>query len=123
MATPNLGIPNINATDTGKYAEVNTAIEDFDGAFHGSIVVSVNPSLTTDFDNVFLQYMVFILTGSEGTLVTIALPAHARPFIVINETGKTVTFEVGSNITTAVITDANPHLLYSDGVANVYKVS
>jgi hypothetical protein len=123
-ATPNLNISHMGATDTGKYTEANTAVSDFDGAYHGNVLVPYDPSVAfAAMVAEFLSYMVFILTGAPGSAQTISLPANARPFVVINQTGQNITFEVGSNTTTATITDANPHWLYSDGSANVYQCS
>src|SRR5271170_5065090 len=99
MATPNLAIPHIGATDIGKYAEANTAISSFDGAYAGNVTLSYNPSGAFNITSLFLLYMVFIfpvdgLLTSAGT--TVVLPAHARPFVVINNTGVPLDFMVGT---------------------------
>ena len=113
------------AADTNKYQEMNTAVSDFDGAYAGNVVLSYTASTGFNLTSLFLLFMVFIfpavLTGSAG--VTIILPAHARPFVVVNKTGAPLTFMVGSGTLMVVINDSRGHLLYSDGINSVYKIS
>lgn len=130
--TPNLQIPHMSASDTGKYTEANTAISAFDGAYAGLTTIPYSASLAfAAFTASYLGYMVFVFTGVLTGDQTITVPSHARPFLVVNATTSSnpsvqynLIFELGSNAVTATVSnDGLAHLLYCDGANSVYKVT
>lgn len=130
--TPNLQIPHMDAADTGKYAEANTAITDFDAAYAGITAIPFDPSVAfAAFAASYLGYLVFVFTGVLTGDETITVPSHARPFLVVNETTSSnpsvqynVIFTIGAAAVTATVSnDGAAHLLYCDGADSVYKAT
>lgn len=129
--TPNLKIAHMSGTDTGKPTEVNNAISQFDTAYNSGIAENLTLSTFTMPSADFENNLVFIFTGSlSGSTCAITLPSTVgRMFVVINEcTGPgsvdtVLTIKVGTSLAVVVISDANPHLLYTDGANSVYQAS
>jgi hypothetical protein len=123
--TPNLLIPLIAQSQNLKEVTFNTAIDTLDEAMCSNKSEALTGTTTTlpqsDFNfNGFLKFT-GALTGDN----TITLPSGiAKIFMILNATtgGHNLKFKVGSG-STVTISDANPHLMYSDGVSVVYQLS
>jgi len=128
VSTPNLAITHLTASQSNKVVTANTAFDDLDGALCGNASQAMPDSDLTLDTTEFLTHMLLIFTGALSADRNVILPAHAKPFIVVNNTTGSpsafnLTFKVGTGADVVTISDSNPHMLYSDGVNSVYKVS
>lgn len=122
--TPNLLITLIAQSQNLKEITFNSAIDTLDEALcsnKSETMTDADFSVpATDYQtNGFLKFGGPLTAGRKITLPS----GMAKMTIVQNNTGQILTFVTGSSVITAVISDNKPHLLYSDGVANVYQVS
>lgn len=130
--TPNLLIALVASSQNNKEITVNSGTVQIDEALcaNESIAVpdaDVNLTTAEFLFNIFLNF-----TGNLTANRNIILPTgSARLIAVMNSTSTSggsvgrysLTFKVGTDSLVYVTTDENPHLIYSDGVGNVYKVS
>lgn len=124
--TPNLLIPLISISQNLKEVSFNTAIDLLDEALCSNMAEPLTGTTLAlgpvDFrTNGFLKF-----TGALSGDCTITLPSGiAKMVMVLNATtgGFNLIVKVGTGAATATISDANAHLLYSDGVNTVYKAS
>lgn len=135
-SSPSLQIPHMLATDTGKYAEANAAINDFDAAFCNNITEQVGGSPYVSTLNVpdadYDSNIYFFIAGNIATNITVNFPARSRFIIVQNITTNTspivtITLQVGGGGGGVVVlntSDQAPHMIFVDAAHNrVYKVS
>jgi hypothetical protein len=121
--TPNLLIPLISQSQNNKEITFNTAIDILDESLCGNKSEALPGTTFTMPTNDFQQNWLLTFTGALSGDCTITLPAgYAKQFAVINKTtgGHNLIFQVGTNATTKTISDANLHLMYSDGASAVY---
>lgn len=124
--TPNLLIALIAISQNLKEITFNSAIDLLDEAMCSNKGESLTGTTTTLAQSDFLTNMFLKFTGSLSGDNTITLPSGcAKLFMVLNSTtgGHNLIFKVGTGAATVTISDANPHLLYSDGLNTVYKAS
>lgn len=126
--TPNLLIDHIATAQNNKETTANTAFDDFDGAISANLPIAMADADLTVTQDQALRNMALIFTGTLSADRIVTLPANAKPFIVFNHTGGSpagfnLTIKVGTGAATALLTDTDGHLIYSDGVNSVYKVS
>src|SRR5579859_3543066 len=122
--TPNLLIALIAISQNLKEVTFNTAIDLLDEAMCSNKGEAISGSTTALSQTDFLTNMFLKFTGALTGNNTITLPSGcAKLFMVLNSTtgGHNLIFTVGTGASTVTISDANPHLMYSDGVGNVYK--
>jgi hypothetical protein len=126
--TPNLLISHVAPSQNNKETTLNASLDDLDMALCGHTSLAMADADYTVVQGTALENMLLIFTGSLSTDRNVILPAHAKPYIVINNTSGSpsqfdLTFKVGTGAAVAVISDGNPHLIFSDGVNSIYKVS
>jgi hypothetical protein len=127
--TPNLGIALLAAAQSNKEVTVNTALVDLDAALCGSDYIVMTDADLTLASTVALENMLLVFEGTLSANRHIILPENAKPYIIVNNTvGSPSPYEllikVGSGAVIATIpNDGNGHLVMSDGLAAVYKVS
>jgi hypothetical protein len=124
----NLLIPFIAGSQNNKEITFNSAIDALDEALCGNTSEAITATTFTLGSTDFLGNLFFKFTGtiSPSLGCTVTLPTGiAKLFIVLNDLTNMnpMTFEVGTNVADVVISDSTPHLMYSDGVGNVYKIS
>lgn len=135
MATPNLAITHIAASQNQKEVTANAAFDDLDVALTNNITEIVPDNHIALSNDDALRNMVFIFTGTLTAPRGITLPASKKLYIVSNQTsgsgspvgtGWPLTFGTASSPTGRVATvEANSSMyviLYCDGV-NVDRVS
>jgi hypothetical protein len=115
MATPNLGIEEVSASQSQKEVTINNALIDLDNATQDliSIAISGNTSVTAD---QYTENFVLRLTGSPGAGFDLDIPATNRFFFVDNNTSQTATVQVtgGGGVSVDIVT-LESRLLYCDG--------
>lgn len=130
--TTNLLIALVATSQNNKEITLNTALVALDEAFCASKAEAITDAdyvlSQADFlSNVFLKF-----TGNLTANRKIILPTGvAKWLIVLNGTSTAggsvgryeLVFQVGTLATVYLTTDTNAHLIYSDGVGNVYKAS
>jgi hypothetical protein len=127
--TPNLGIPLLAAAQANKEVTVNTALVDLDAAFCSSDYIAMADADLTLSSAVALANMMLVLEGTLSADRHIVLPENAKPYIIVNNTvgspsAHNLLIKVGSGAVIATIpNDGNGHLVMSDGLSAVYKVS
>ncbi len=132
--TPNLLLALIAASQNQKEVTANAGLVGLDDALNANTLVTMTDAdytFATSAGSLIFSNMVFIIGGPLSTGRNVILPVgEARLIIVINGTSggsplamQNLTFKVGTFAQTVVISDGNPHLIYSDGVGKVYKVS
>jgi hypothetical protein len=132
--TPNLLLSLIVASQNQKEVTANAGLVGLDEALNANVSVAMTDAdytFATGAGSLIFSNMFFIFTGAVYRARNVILPTgEARLFIIVNNTTggsplsqQTLTFKVGTFASTVSISDGNAHLLYSDGVGNIYKVS
>lgn len=127
--TPNLLISLVAASQNNKEVTLNTALVDLDEALCGSLYVEMTDADYTPAQSVALTTMLFVFEGTLSANRHIILPENSKPYIIVNNTvGSPSPYEllvkVGAGARIATIpNDGNGHLVMSDGLSAVYKVS
>ena len=122
--TPNLLITLIAQSQNLKEITFNSAIDSLDEAMCSNKSETMTDADFTipaaDFQlNGFIKFSGPLTAGRN-----VILPSGISKWaIVVNNTGQILTFKNGTATLTVAISDSNPHLLFSDGAGNVYKVS
>lgn len=117
MATPNLGIVEVAASQNQKETTINDGLAQLDEATQDILDTDITGggpfTLTAEeFNNNFVQ----LLSGSPGAGVTVNTPANKRFFAVLNQSGQTVTVQVtGGGGASQNVADTEFKLLYCDG--------
>lgn len=115
MATTNLNITEVAASQNNKEVTINDALEALDQGTQGSKAQTItgNTSLSAaDFTGYFAQ----VLGGTPAANFELNTPATKRLFLVVNNSGKTATVQVtGGGGASVAVDDGEVRLLYSDG--------
>lgn len=113
MASDNLGIPAVSASQTQKEATINDGINALDKAANGvlPITITTHRTLTT---TEFTRNVMFNLSGSPAADFNLVVPGTNRLFAVRNGTAKvcTVKYAASGSLTLAAGVSA---LVHSDG--------
>jgi hypothetical protein len=131
-STPNLLLSHIAASQNQKEVTANTAFDGLDEGFNsGKTVVMTDADYTfaggAGAD--FFSFFFFEFTGTITATRAVNLPTgSARLFAIVNGTTNSPTQEdlivkVGTGTQTVTLSDGEAHLLWSDGVGNVWKLS
>jgi hypothetical protein len=121
-------------SSTTKVTTLNSAFDALDTALSSVISEALSGSTFTMPTADYLGNGVFLFTGALTGDCTITLPgfatsepdtAGARLFGIVNETtgGHSLIFTVGTGTANVTISDSDPHLMHSDGTANIRKLS
>jgi len=117
MATPNLAIVELVASQNQKEVTVNNALAQIDEATQGELDTDATAggslSLTA---GDYTGYFMHLLSGTPGAGFTLNVPATKRFFAIRNTSGQTATVQVtgGGGLSVAVAT-GELALLVSDG--------
>ena len=124
MATPNLGLAHIAASQNQKEVTANAAFDGLDEALCGNEQIAMSDADLTLTPAQALAALVFVLTGALTAARNLILPASAKPYVVSNQTtgGQTVTVKASGAGVFAVPPDGTYKLLYCDGTS-VWKVN
>lgn len=125
----NLLIPLIAQAQNNKEITFNTAIDLLDEAldeFEAVTAVVAADVIITPAQ--FVSSVFCSFTGAPASNKNVILPTgQARFWIIKNDTTSSppvnLIFKVGTAAQTVTITDSNAHMIYSDGVSNVFQVS
>jgi hypothetical protein len=127
--TPNLLISLVAASQNNKEVTLNTALVDLDEALCGVDYVVLADSDYTPTQALALTTMMFVFEGTLSANRHVILPENSKPYIIVNNTvgspsAYSLLIKVGSGAVVATIpNDGNGHLVMSDGLSAVYKVS
>lgn len=130
--TPNLDIALLAANQNNKEITLNSALVALDAAICANKTEAMSDADFTLPPGDFVGGMFFKFTGTLSANRHVVLPTgSARMIIVLNDTQNaggsidrySLIFTVGTGATTFITPDANPHLIYSDGVGNVSQCS
>jgi hypothetical protein len=130
MATPNLGIPHISASQSQKEVTANTAFDELDEAVAGELIhnMASDANYTLDATNPANedQNYVIRITDSGVVLTTtrdIYFPASKpQAHVCINETAQTLNFGV-SGSTLVSITAGSKKIIYIDSADDAEEIS
>ncbi len=132
--TPNLLLSLIAASQNQKEVTANAGLVGLDDALNANtpvVMTDADYTFATGAGSLIFSNMFFLFSGPLSTTRNVILPTgEARLIIVNNGTSggspvamQNLVFKVGTFAQTVTISDGNPHLIYSDGVGKVYKVS
>jgi len=115
MATTNLNITEVAASQNNKEVTINDALEALDQGTQGSKAQTITGATSlsaADFTGYFAQ----ILGGSPAAAFTLNVPATKRLFLIANNTGQTATVQVtGGGGDSVTVANGAIKLLYCDG--------
>ncbi len=130
--TPNLLISYVAASQNQKEVTMNAAVLALEEAltdFTSVALTDADYTFATGQGSLGLSNIVFMFTGTLTATRNVIFPPNAKLYIVQNGTlgGSPVTtesliFKVGTGATTVTISDSLYHLLYCNGVNNVYHI-
>jgi len=117
MASPNLNITEVSASQNQKEVTINNAIIALDNAGNSSLSVDVSAGDTTLTSANLRGYLLFKLTGAPGAAFDLNVPASIKRLIAVqNTSGQTATVQVtGGAGLTVDIEDGDSFILYVDG--------
>jgi len=70
------------------------------------------------------RFATYIYAGSPSGAVTVTLPTGVKKIVnVVNNYSQNITFQIGSNSTTATVFANSSGIIHSDGANNVYSLS
>ncbi len=88
MASDNLGIPAVSASQTQKEVTINDGINALDKAANGVLPITITTHRTLTADE-FTRNVMFNLSGSPAAVFNLVVPGTNRLFAVRNGTTKT----------------------------------
>jgi hypothetical protein len=117
VATSNLAVTEVVASQNNKEVTINDAFEKLDQATQGELDTDATAggSVVLSAAN-FTGFFMHLLSGSPGAGFTFDVPASKRFFAIRNTSGQTATVQVtGGGGASEAVADGEMALLYSDG--------
>ncbi len=125
MASPNLAITHISASQNQKEVTANTAFDELDKALTDRISIAMtdaNYVLSTAEGGEALGHLVYVFTGALTADRNIVVPANTKLYVVSNQTtgGHNITVKTAAG-TGIAVTNSDFQFLYCDGT-NVISI-
>jgi len=117
MATPNLNITEVTASQNQKEVTINDGLTALDNAGNSSLDVSMTAGNVTLTSPQYRGYVRFNATGSPGVARTLNFPASIKRLVVVtNNCGDDLTVQVtGGGGANVVLLDGTAAIVYCDG--------
>ena len=118
MASPNLEVPHLSASQNQKHVTVNEAIDFLDRGMTDLLDVSVAAGDVTLTDDQALRHAFFTISGAPGVARLVTAPANQKSYFLRNDTtgGYAITFKASGSAQPAIELPAGDWILvYIDG--------
>lgn len=116
MATPNLNITEVTASQNQKEVTINNGLTKLDRATQDVILVDCTSGDQTVSATNFTENFLLSLGGTPGAAFDLNVPATKRAFAVYNVSGETATVQVtGGGGASVDVDDGKALVCYSDG--------
>lgn len=118
----NLGLTQLNGSDTSKATKINTIVNQVDGAIaHSNTILVDNTNARTLTNSELRGASIFFINNDSPAptgAITLTLPALRRGLIfILNNTSFTITVTIsGQPLTAPTVTSAKRRTFVSDGV-------
>jgi hypothetical protein len=115
MATPNLNLAHIVASQDQKEVTANTAFDGLDLALCGNSPIAMSDADLVLTEAQALTALALVVSGSLTAPRNLVVPSNCKPYVVCNQTTQTVTLKTASGAGVAVAPDGSWRLAYCNG--------